>query len=199
MIKNNDYNGALSAIVKGFPNLFRVNQLRGTRVKNFWLDGKGAHFTSPLRSGYYDHVPDWVDIEWEKDFFRDFANGTTSFGYLVQSISHEYVHAEIHLELFGRKAIPLTEEDELVATYTIMMQQDIPAMKQREWVSLIGMYEGYLNSLPKDVQAKYQAWTNHVIKTLKPKYGMEAKPDPTRKPPALYQRSADGTIKKIRG
>lgn len=76
-----------------------------------------------------------------KDWFTDFAKRVSSFEFLVQSIYHEYVHAEQHLGLFERKNTEVRIEDELISTYATMINKGIPTKKNNEWTFLIGLFE----------------------------------------------------------
>jgi RHS repeat-associated protein len=138
-INAGDFRGALQTILSTYPNSFRNYPTHTWEFKN-----RKDHYTGTFLLSDVGRGPNKSHTEFSTMIFKDFASGNISFGELVRTVYHEYIHVyqtqpNSGFDYMG-SSIPLAET-EFHAYYFMHDNNLLPAAGQRE------IRQDYINGL----------------------------------------------------
>jgi RHS repeat-associated protein len=180
-VKENNFDDARTTILSAYKDVLNFNNGDGWKMELAWSDGAGHHRTDPFYSQKL------IKITTDKDFFRNFASNSTryptSFGLLVRSIYHEFIHGWDFAGIKGNEQLAQFHSTiEFRAHYLMASNNNgrLPNMtsdeKKMYWGAVFTYYDnrGSLHNLYRELMADptlsndkkkiYTSWANEMSK-----------------------------------
>jgi RHS repeat-associated protein len=155
LAEKGDYWGAFDEVAKANPIDFRPSTTKRVTIRAVNNVGpkRGFHITTNIGEGN-------ASIELGAGFFEDFLNNKLSFGALVRSFYHEYIHVELYFGLYGKPRLSQGdyEKHEVIAHYYSLVNNTLPAYTRVEQKYYIGRAKEYFKLLSLEDKRSVQKY-----------------------------------------